>query len=183
MFQSMMNFWDLSGSPDFAAQLGGVSSVVVLTCGVHQPASRGRVWLTSSDPVVAPQIDLNLLDHPDDLSRLAEGVRRCAAVAEHAAMSEFVGEPLLLSWKAIEDDVALAGYIKSVVAPWYHPVGTCKMGPAGADGTVVGDDLRVHGVAHLRVADASVMPRITRAPTNLTAIAIGERAADMLAAG
>jgi choline dehydrogenase len=181
MFLSMMNYWDLRGSPDFQAQLGGVPSVVVLTCGVHQPASRGRVWLTSADPGVAPGIDLNLLDHPDDLGRLVEGVRRCAAVAEHEAMTEFVGDPLLLDRRAIEDDAALAGYIQSVVAPWYHPVGTCRMGPAGADDAVVGDDLRVHGLEHLRVADASVMPRITRSPTNLTAIAIGERAAGMLA--
>ena len=56
------------------------------------------------------------------------------------------------------------------------------MGPGDDSGTVVGDDLRVHGVERLRVVDASIMPRITRAPTNLTTIAIGERASELLSA-
>jgi choline dehydrogenase len=180
MFLSMMNYWDLSGSPDFQAMLG-VDSVVVFTCGVHQPGSRGRVWLTSADPAVAPRIDLNLLDDPRDVDRLVEGFRRCAALAEHDAMADFVGGALLFDGD-LADDEAVAGYIRAVVAPWYHPVGTCRMGPHDNADAVVGDDLGVHGIDRLRVADASIMPRITRAPTNLTAIAIGERAASFIAA-
>ena len=180
MFLSIMNYWDLEGSPDFQALLG-VNSVVVFTCGVHQPESRGRVWLTSSDPSVAPSVDLNLLDDPRDVGRLVDGVRRCAALARHDAMSDFVGDTLLFGGD-IGDDEAVAAYVRAVVAPWYHPVGTCRMGPVDGGDTVVGDDLRVHGVDNLRVADASIMPRITRAPTNLTAIAIGERAASFIAA-
>ena len=180
MFLSIMNYWDLEGSPDFQALLG-VNSVVVFTCGVHQPESRGRVWLTSSDPSVAPSVDLNLLDDPRDVGRLVDGVRRCAALARHDAMSDFVGDTLLFGGD-IADDEAVAAYVRAVVAPWYHPVGTCRMGPADGGDAVVGDDLRVHGVDNLRVADASIMPRITRAPTNLTAIAIGERAASFIAA-
>jgi choline dehydrogenase len=181
MFLSMMNYWDLTGSPDFRAMLG-VDSVVVFTCGVHQPESRGRVWLTSADPAVAPSIDLNLLHDPRDVGRLVEGVRRCAALAEHEAMEDFVGHALLFGGD-LADDEAVAAYVRAVVAPWYHPVGTCRMGPAADADAVVGDDLRVHGIDNLRVADASIMPRITRAPTNLTAIAIGERAAAFIAAG
>ena len=180
MFLSMMNYWDLSGSPDFRAMLG-VDSVVVFTCGVHQPESRGRVWLTSADPSVAPRLDLNLLGDPRDVGRLVEGVRRCAAVAQHDAMADFVGDALLFGGD-LADDEAVAAYVRAVVAPWYHPVGTCRMGPGDDADTVVGDDLRVHGIDNLRVADASIMPRITRAPTNLTAIAIGERAAAFMAA-
>jgi choline dehydrogenase len=180
MFLSMMNYWDLSGSPDFQAMLG-VDSVVVFTCGVHQPESRGRVWLTSADPAVAPRIDLNLLDDPRDVGRLVEGVRRCAALARHDAMADFVGGGLLFEGD-LADDEAVAAYVRAVVAPWYHPVGTCRMGPEDDADAVVGDDLTVHGIDNLRVADASIMPRITRAPTNLTAIAIGERAASFIAA-
>jgi choline dehydrogenase len=80
------------------------------------------------------------------------------------------------------DDAAVAQHVRAVVAPWYHPVGTCRMGPADAAGTVVGDDLSVHGIEGLRVVDASIMPRIVRAPTNLTTIAIGERAAQLMTA-
>jgi choline dehydrogenase len=180
MFLSIMNYWDLEGSPDFQALLG-VNSVVVFTCGVHQPESRGRVWLTSSDPTLPPSVDLNLLSDPRDVRRLVDGVRRCAEVARHDALSDFVGDTLLFGGD-IADDEAVAAYVRAVVAPWYHPVGTCRMGPADGGDTVVGDDLRVHGVDNLRVADASIMPRITRAPTNLTAIAIGERAACFIAA-
>jgi choline dehydrogenase len=179
MFLSMMNYWDLSGSPDFQAMLG-VDSVVVFTCGVHQPESRGRVWLTSADPSAAPRVDLNLLSDPRDVGRLVEGVRRCAALAQHDAMADFVGGALLFGGD-LADDEAVAAYVRAVVAPWYHPVGTCRMGPDDDSDAVVGDDLRVHGFDNLRVADASIMPRITRAPTNLTAIAIGERAAAFMA--
>jgi choline dehydrogenase len=180
MFLSMMNYWDLTGSPDFQAMLG-VDSVVVFTCGVHQPESRGRVWLTSADPAAAPRVDLNLLDDPRDVGRLVDGVRRCAALAQHPAMADFVGDPLLFQGD-LADDEAVAAYVRAVVAPWYHPVGTCRMGPGDDADAVVGDDLRVHGTENLRVADASIMPRITRAPTNLTAIAIGERAAAFITA-
>lgn len=182
MFLGIMNFWDLSGSPDFQAQLGGVPSVVVLTCGVHQPESRGSVTLASADPGVPPVIELNLLDAHRDVERLVEGVRFSAALAREAALADFVGEPLLMEQGTIEDDAALERYIRAVVAPWYHPVGSCRMGPAGAGDSVVGEDLRVHGLEGVRVADASVMPSITRAPTNLTAIAIGERAAELMGA-
>lgn len=186
MFLSMMNHWDLTGSPDFQAHLG-VPSVVVLTCGVHQPRSRGRVALTSADPADQPRIDLNLLDDDADVARLVDGVRRAWRAASTPGMRAFLGRVLLLDEGAFAEDdddatEALAGYVRSVVAPWYHPVGTCRMGPADAGGTVVGDDLRVHGVEGLRVVDASVMPTIPRAPTNLTAIAIAERAAELMAA-
>jgi choline dehydrogenase len=180
MFLSMMSYWDLSGSPDFQALLG-MDSVVVLTCGVHQPDSRGEAVLTSADPAVPPTIRLNLLSEQRDVDRLVEGVRRCAAVAGQASMADFVGDRLLFNGD-LDDDAAVAGYVRSVVAPWYHPVGTCRMGPAGDD-AVVGDDLRVYGVERLRVVDASIMPTIVRSPINLTTIAIAERAADLIAAG
>lgn len=181
MFLSMMNYWDLSGSPDFQAQLG-VPSVVVLTCGVHQPGSRGRVSLVSADPQVPPTVALHLLEEPGDVTRLVEGLRRCAAIAEHEAMEDFVAAPLQLGG-AMDDDAAVAAYVRAVVAPWYHAVGTCRMGPDTDPGAVVGDDLGVHGIDRLHVVDASVMPNIPRAPTNLTTIAIAERAAGLLSAG
>jgi choline dehydrogenase len=180
MFLSMMSYWDLSGSRDFQALLG-MDSVVVLTCGVHQPESRGEVVLTAADPNVPPAVRLNLLSEQKDTDRLVEGVRRCAAVAGQEAMVDFVGERLLFDGD-LDDDAAVAGYVRAVVAPWYHPVGTCRMGPPGPD-SVVDDDLGVYGVDRLRVIDASIMPTIVRSPPNLTAIAIAERAAQMMAAG
>ena len=179
LFVSMMNNWDLSVVPDFAA-IVGADSVVALTCGVHDPLSRGRVTLTSSDPMVPPRIELNLLDHPLDVARMIEGLRLCRAIAEHEAMSPFLAAVTLPTPVVFDDDDALEAYARSMVAGWYHPVGTCRMGPTLEGGSVVDDHLRVHGVEALRVVDASIMPRITKAPTNLTAIAIGERAADLI---
>ena len=137
--------------------------------------------LESADPRAAPRVELNLLADPADAARLVEGIRRCRDVA-HAAMSTFIDSIALLDDDDFADDARLEAYARSVVAPWYHPVGTCRMGPADAGDSVVGDDLAVHGVGGLRVVDASVMPAITRAPTNITTIAIAERAAELLAA-
>jgi choline dehydrogenase len=81
---------------------------------------------------------------------------------------------------ATNDDTALADHVRATCAPWYHPCGTCRMGPDTDAGAVVDAQLRVHGVEGLFVADASIMPTIPRATTNLTAIAIGERAAELL---
>jgi choline dehydrogenase len=146
---------------------------------VHEPRSRGCVTLESADPLAPPRVELNLLADPDDTARLVEGIRRCREVAR-AGMAGYVGSIALLSDDDFADDDHLAAYAKSVVAAWYHPVGTCRMGPSGTDGTVVSDQLEVHGVAGLRVVDASIMPTITKAPTNITTIAIAERAAELI---
>jgi choline dehydrogenase len=178
LFVSMMNVFDLAAMPDLRSALGAPTAVV-LTCGVHEPRSRGKVALESADPRAAPRMEFNLLSHPADAARLVEGIRRCRDVAR-AGMSAYVGSIALLDDEDFADDARLEAYARSVVAPWYHASGTCRMGPAGATGTVVGDDLAVHGVEHLHVVDASVMPTITRAPTNITTIAIAERAAELL---
>jgi choline dehydrogenase len=86
----------------------------------------------------------------------------------------------LLDASAATDRGALEGYISSTVGGWYHAAGTCRMGTDPDDGAVVDGRLRVHGVDGLHVVDASVMPTVVRAPTNLSSIAIGERAAELL---
>ncbi len=177
----MMSHWDLASTPDFR-DLVGSDVIFALTCGVLSPRSRGSVQLESVDPNVAPSIDLNLCDDPWDVARLVAALRIQHRVARSAAMRDRVRGFALIdeAMFATDDDVALAEYVKAVCAPWYHPCGTCRMGPADDAEAVVDDQLRVHGVANLRVADASIMPAIPRATTNLTAIAIGERAADLM---
>jgi len=178
MFLSMMNVFDLAAMPDLRGAVGAPTAVV-LTCGVHEPRSRGSVTLTSADPAAAPRIELNLLADPEDTVRLVEGVRRCRDVLR-AGLAGFTDGTALLRDEDFGDDAAVSGYVTSVVAPWYHASCTCRMGPSGDEGTVVGDRLDVHGVSGLRIADASVMPKVCRAPTNLTTIAIAERAATLL---
>jgi choline dehydrogenase len=181
MLLSMMNSWDLTTSPDFQAVVGG-DSALVLTCGVHEPRSRGQVTLDAADPDVQPRIELNLLAEQADVDRIVEGIRRCVAVLRTEPMQAFARGLALLSEADLDDDDAVAAYARSMVAGWYHPVGTCRMGPERG-GAVVDDLLRVHGVDRLRVVDASVVPRIPRSPTNLTAIAVAERAAELFEAG
>jgi choline dehydrogenase-like flavoprotein len=178
MFLSMMNVFDLSAMPELGAAVSAPTAIV-LTCGVHEPRSRGTVTLASPDPGVQPRIELNLLADPADTARLVDGVRRCRDVL-HAGLGRFTSGIALLREEDFDDDGAVAAYVSSMVAPWYHASCTCRMGPSGDDGTVVGDRLAVHGVEGLRVVDASVMPTVCRAPTNLTTIAIAERAAALL---
>ncbi len=178
MLLSMMNVFDLTTSPDFAAVVGAPEARVV-TCGVHDPESRGCVTPVSSDPTAAPRIELNLLGEQADVVRLVDGLRTCREVLESAAMRPFAGPIAMLTEADFDDDEKLAAYVRSIVAGWYHPVGTCAMGPASSGVAVVDDHLGVHGVEGLRVVDASVMPRICRAPTNLTTMAIAERAVEL----
>ncbi len=177
MFLSMMNVFDLASMPDLRSAVG-TPTAVVLTCGVHEPRSRGEVTLTSADPAAAPHISLNLLAEPEDTARLVDGLRRCREVLR-AGLGGFTDGTALLGDDDFAADAALSAYVRSVVAPWYHASCTCRMGPSGDDGTVVGDHLEVHGTQGLRVVDASVMPKVCRAPTNLTTIAIAERAAEL----
>ncbi len=178
MLISMLNFMDLSVLPDLGAALG-VPMVFALTCGVHQPRSRGSVTLMSVDHRVDPVVDFNLLDHPDDVRRLCEALRTCRELAATPGLRDRTRGFGLVDDATFAAADALEAYVRAVVAPWYHASGTCAMGPSPADGAVVDGYLRVHGVENLRVVDASVMPVITRAPTNLTTIAIAERAAEL----
>jgi len=182
LFFGMMSHWDLSAQPELAAR-AGAPMVFALTCGVQRPHARGRVRLERADASTPPRVELNLLGHPEDLRRLREALRTCRALAREPALARRIRRLALLDDAAFADDAALDAYLRAGCVPWYHPCGTARMGPAGDAGAVVDAALRVRGVEGLRVADASVIPAIPRAPTNLTCIAIGERAAELVAAG
>ena len=79
----------------------------------------------------------------------------------------------------IENDDEILDWIRGTAETAYHPIGTCRMGPAGPS-TVVSDRLKVHGLAGLRVADASIMPTMVSGNTNAAAIMIGEKASDLV---
>ena len=148
-----------------------------LVAAVVAPDSRGSVRLASADPQAPPLIDPGFLREERDLDRMAEGValvRRAGAGPEFARVREAEVWP----GPGVRTDAGLRAFIRRAVGSYYHPAGTCRMG-TGA-GAVVDPDLRVHGVAGLRVADASVMPTIPNANTNATVLAIGERAADLI---
>jgi choline dehydrogenase len=179
MWLSMWSPWDLAAFPDMQSALG-VPAISAMVVGVHDPRSRGSVRLRSSDPRVRPEVDFRMLTEPADLSRLVEGLQLALGLASNRAVAELNRGIGLFDPASSNDRQALETYIKSTVGGWYHAAGTCRMGTDPDDGAVVDGRLQVHGVDALHVVDASVMPTVPRAPTNLSSIAIGERAAELL---
>lgn len=181
MWLSMWTSWELDEFPDLRNMLGvpAISAVIV---GIHDPKGRGEVRLRSSDPSVRPEVDFKMLSHPDDLSRMVEGLQVAVSLASSDAFKADYTGIGLLDPAIVEDRAAMEEYLKPSVGGWYHAAGTCRMGNDPDEGAVVDGQLRVHGVDGLYVADASVMPTVVRSPTNLSSIAIGERLAEMLRA-
>jgi choline dehydrogenase-like flavoprotein len=142
-----------------------------------QPASRGHVAITSPDVAVRPEIHINYLDDSRDIEVLRAGVRRLRVIMTQPAIADRVVEELEPG-PDITTDEALEDYLRNGVSTVYHPVSTCRMG--GDHASVVDPQLRVRGVAGLRVADGSVMPRVTSGNTNAPCIMIGEKAADLI---
>jgi choline dehydrogenase-like flavoprotein len=142
-----------------------------------QPKSRGSVTLASADPLAAPLIDPNFLAEPDDLRRLVRGFQAMRRILQQPALAGMRGRELASS-AAARDEAAIEAFIRAHADTIYHPVGTCRMGSGPMD--VVDSQLRVHGIASLRVADASVMPGIVSGNTNAPVIMIGEKAADLV---
>lgn len=139
------------------------------------PASRGTIRLRSADPKEAPAMDPRYLTAGEDLANLVRGAERMMDVLEQPAIRPFISRRVEPATRA---DIAAGIREKAVTV--YHPVGTCRMGEGPA--AVVDPDLRVHGIAGLRVVDASVMPVLVNGNTNAPTIMIAEKAAAMILA-
>ena len=137
-----------------------------------KPLSRGRVRTRSVDAAAPPQIDLGYFGHPADLPRLSEGV----ILAHRALCTEPLRAVSAEPAPVVPAGNALRRWIVDEAWSYHHPVGTCAMGPDPDRGAVVDADCRVHGVEGLSVVDASVMPDIPSANTNLPTIMLAERA-------
>ena len=146
---------------------------------VNQCRSRGRLSLVSADPLVHPRIEENMLDDPSDVHRMRDGIRRLQAICATAAVGE-VGE-LDPEFMALRDDQAIDTYALRYAGDTQHATSTCPMGRSDYAWAVVDADCRVLGLDALRVIDASVMPSVVRANTNLTTIMIAERMSERLA--
>ncbi len=140
--------------------------------------SAGRVSLASADPEELPIVDPALLRHPDDVRAMVNAIGFAKRLTAHPALAAFYGPLLTPESEDRWEEHVLASYIT-----YYHGVGTCRIGPAGDPGAVVDERLRVHGIDNLRIADASVLPTLPHANTNLAAILVGEIAAREIARG
>jgi choline dehydrogenase-like flavoprotein len=141
------------------------------------PRSRGRVSLASPDPREPPVVDPNLLGDPEDLAPILRGLelsRRIIAAPAFARYRAVEVQP----GPAVQDPEALADYVRRVALTVHHPVSSCRMGPD--PNSVVDSQLRVHGIEDLRVADASVFPRVVGGNTNAVVVMVAEKAADMM---
>ena len=156
---------------------------IAVTPGLQRPRARGRVSLRSADPDVPAVIDLNYLSDPEDLRRMVEGVRIAWRLMNNARFAPYLKDFVNLTPAIVASDSATADFVREHCGTIYHPTTTAKMGPKSDPEAVVDQYFRVRGVDGLRVVDASVMPNIVRANTNLTCIMLGERAADWMRAG
>lgn len=148
------------------------------------PRSRGSLQLRSDDPADPPRIDPAHLRHPDDLARMVEATRVARRISRTPPLADLVlGRKINPGDEIGDDDTnGLARSIRSRVSSCHHPVGTCAMGPDPATGAVVNARCAVHGIEGLYIADASIMPTIPAANTNLPTIVVAERIASWLGA-
>ncbi|MEZ5645910.1 MAG: GMC family oxidoreductase N-terminal domain-containing protein [Burkholderiaceae bacterium] len=142
-----------------------------------RPRSRGTLRLASADPAAMPLIDPAFLQDPDDVARLVRGFRMTRELLSQPALARFGGQESAASAGA-RTDAQIEQFVRGHADTIYHPVGTCRMGPDAQ--AVVDERLRVHGVADLRVVDASIMPSVVGGNTNAPSIMIGEKAAAMM---
>jgi choline dehydrogenase len=144
-----------------------------------RPESRGEIRLRSPDPFAAPAIHPNYLATERDRQTLVAGLRIGRRIAERPVLRHFI-ESEYLPGDTVRSDDELLDYARNFGSTIFHPVGTCRMGPDPL--AVVDDRLSVHGLAGLRVADASIMPTMVSGNTNAACIMIGEKCADLVRA-
>ena len=142
------------------------------------PHSRGEVLLRSSNPADNAEVRANYLQDERDLDVLVQGVKLARELTRTSAFAALRGAELLPG-DDIVDEADLREAIRENVTTLWHPVGTCRMGTGPL--SVVDAELRVRGVAGLRVADASIMPEIVAGNTHAPSVMIGEKAADLIA--
>jgi len=146
------------------------ADVVVL----HQ-RSRGWLTLRSASPLDAPRVQLNLFADPADFDTARRGIWAARKIYSTLPQARIVGEEIRPG-AARQSDAELEAYIRDTAQVTQHPVGTCSMG-TGAN-AVVDPELRVRGIAGLRIADASIMPTVPGGNTNAAVIMVAEKASD-----
>ncbi|MDA0735359.1 MAG: mycofactocin system GMC family oxidoreductase MftG [Chloroflexi bacterium] len=176
MIQTNALYVTLSGEPMPERQ-------VRLTCALEMPYGSGEVRLASTDPDVQPQFNYHYLEDPRDRERLRAAVRLCLGLLEQDAYQEIMSEIVTPTNQDLASDEALDAWMVKTMGTSRHVSGTCKMGPDSDAMAVVDQYCRVRGVEGLRVADVSIIPYVTRANTNATAIMIGEKLADWIKNG
>lgn len=162
----------------FGSPLHRYNAITPSVCNLR-PSSRGTVSLKSANPYDAPAIAPNYLSTQEDRDVAVAGLRFTRDIMAAPALAPFNPRELKPGPHITTEEELqrAAGDLGTTI---FHPVGTCKMGPAHDNQAVVDDHLRVHGVVGLRVIDASIMPTITSGNTNAPTVMIAERGAEFI---
>jgi choline dehydrogenase len=145
--------------------------------GVVRPKSRGQIRLTGSNPLEPIQIEANTLSHSDDMKAAIACVELCREIGNSAPLRRFAKREVM---PGMLKGAALEHFIRDAAITYHHQTCTAKMGRDAM--SVVDNHLKVYGIDHLRIADGSVMPRVTTGNTMAPCVIIGERAAEVLRA-
>jgi len=164
-------------SAETAARFNPPATSWTLLAGVVQPKSRGQIRLTGPDPLAPLQIHDGLLSHPDDMRAAIACVELCREIGNSAALRPYAKREVMPgNLKGVD----LENFIRDAATTYSHETCTAKMGRDSM--SVVDGDLKVYGVDNLRIADGSILPRVTTGNTMAPCVVIGERAGEMLKA-
>ena len=153
----------------------GVNSTVCIV----RPTSRGSVHARSTDPKAFPKIIHNFLSTDYDRALAIEGFKLQRRIFQSDAFKAHATYEILPG-DSVQTDEEILDFWRNESMSVYHPVGSSKMGPADDPTAVVDRELRVHGIANLRVADASIFPLLPSGNTHAPTVAVAERAADLI---
>jgi len=166
--------------PWFPGVRAPAADVIAMACVLLRPESRGWVKLASADPFTPPRILNNVLGTENDRAFFRRVVRQIREIWATAPLSNVLTTEIAPG-PAAQSDAEIDAWVREATNTALHPVGSCAMGTG--EMAVCDAQLRVHGVEGLRIADASVMPRIVGGNTNAPCIMIGEKAADLIRMG
>ena len=145
--------------------------------GLLRPESCGRITLADANPHSKPIIDARMLSEPGDREALLVAIEMARSIGNSSALASFTTGELSPGLSTPDERNA---FLRNAIGSYFHPTSTAKMGTDGL--SVVGANLTVHGIDGLRIADASIMPRIPAANTMGPSVVIGERASSMIKA-
>jgi choline dehydrogenase-like flavoprotein len=154
-----------------------------MTPNIPRPRSRGRIYLTSSDPNVKPALDFRYFTDPEgyDAATIVAGLKAAREIAKQAPFKDWIKREVAPGPK-LQTDEELSEYGRRVAHTVYHPAGTTKMGDIKKDEyAVVDPELKIRGLQNVRIADAGVFPEMPTINPMLTVLGIGERAAELIA--
>ncbi|MFD4567423.1 GMC family oxidoreductase [Streptomyces sp. NPDC058467] len=154
---------------------------VSMTPNIPKPHSRGRLYLTSSDPSVKPALDFRYFTDEDDYDgrTLVDGIKIARGIAKAEPLAGWLKREVCPG-PAVTDDEELSAYARQVAHTVYHPAGTCRMGAPSDELAVVEPDLRIRGLDGIRIADASVFPTMPAVNPMIGVLMVGEKCAELI---